>query len=193
MTPRVALVMTAALCVAALACGRQQPQELPVVVSPAAGDGTLQWQDALGPLRGEVPWVLRTDVVGPGTFLVAETAAGDRCAKKVTFHVLAGGETDYTVTLVSNLRGHVSWRVTYGNGRRMKLFSCTPRPAEEPRQECLNGGIPKPLFGELVGGITAELVGGTVEEGVRAVRFESGFPCDPDILDTFSEGQPLND
>lgn len=59
----------------------------------------------------------------------------------------------------------------------MKLFPCTPRPADDPRQECLKGGVPKPLFGELVGDISAEVVGGTVEAGVRAVRFERGFPC----------------
>ena len=190
---RVTLVMTGTLCLAVLACGRQQPQELPVVVSPTADSGTLQWQDAHGPLRGEVPWVLRTDLLGPDTFLVAETAAGDTCAQKVTFHVLAAGVTDYTVTLVSDLRGRVSWRVTHGNDERMKLFTCTPRSADEQPDECLKGGIPKPLFGELVGGISAELVGGTLEEGVRAVRFERGFPCDSAILDTIGEGQSAND
>jgi hypothetical protein len=125
--------------------------------------------------------------MGPDTFLVVETDAGEMCAQKVWFHVLAGGTTEYTVTLASDLHGRVSWRVTHGNERRMKLFTCTPRPADDPRQECLNGGIPKPLFGELVGGISAGLVGGTLEKGVRAVRFEREFPCDATTLDTTGE------
>jgi len=45
-----------------------------------------------------------------------------------------------------------------------------------------DGGIPKPLFGELVGGFSAELEGGSQVEGVRAVRFEHAFPCGSDAL-----------
>ncbi len=190
---RVTLAVTEVICLVVLACGGQPPQELPVFVSRIADGRTLQWLDAHGPLRGEVPWILRTDLLGPDTFLVAETAAGDRCAEKVTFHVLAAGETDYMVTLVSDLRGRVSWRVTYGKGRRMKLFTCTPRPAAEPSEECLNGGIPKPLFGELVGGFSAQLAGSTLGEGVRAVRFERNYPCDSAILETIGEAQPLEE
>jgi len=182
--------MTGWLCLSILGCGRDQPQELPVVVSPAADSGVLQWRDAHGPLRGEVPWVLRTDLLGPDTYLVAETAAGDRCARKVTFQVLAGGKIEYTVTLVSDLRGRVKWRVISGGGKRMKLFTCTPRPADDPRQECLKGGVPKPLlFGELVQGISAELAGGAVEEDIRAVRFERAFPCGAASPD--EENEPL--
>jgi hypothetical protein len=192
MIRQAAMVMTGALCLAALACGRQRPQELPVVVSPAADTGTLQWRDAHGPLRGEVPWVLRTDLLGPDTYLVVETAEGDRCARKVVFDVLAGGETKYTVTLANDLRGRVKWRVTSPSGKRMKLFTCTPRPAEDPRQECLKGGIPKPLLGELVGDISAELVGGTLEEGVQAVRFERAFPCAAASPDPDGENEPLS-
>jgi hypothetical protein len=59
----------------------------------------------------------------------------------------------------------------------MKLFRCDPRPADDSRNECFNGGIPKPLFGELVGGFTAELFDGTPADSPRAVRFERGFPC----------------
>jgi len=188
MKKQVALMMAGVLCLALLACGRQRPQERPVVVSPASESGRLQWRDAHGPLRGEVPWVLRTDVLGPETFLVVETASGDVCAREVRFQVRAAGVTEYTVTLVSDLRGRVSWRVIYGNDNRMKLFTCAPRPADDPRQECLNGGIPKPLFSELVGGISAELVGGTLEEDVLAVRFERGFPCDSTALDSDAEG-----
>ncbi len=190
MKTQVALVMASALCFALLACGRQRPQERPVVVSPASEGGRLQWRDAHGPLRGEVPWVLRTDVLGPDTFLVIETAGSDVCAREVRFQVRAAGVTEYTVTLVSDLRGRVSWRVIYGNDNRMKLFTCTPRPADDPRQECLNGGIPKPLFSELVGDISAELVGGTLEEDVVAVRFERGFPCDSAVPDSVAKGPP---
>ena len=172
-----ALVVAAVLLMTIVSSGCTKPQELPVVVSPAADGKALEWRDAYGPLRGEVPWVLRTDVLGPDTFLVVETADGDKCAKRVSFRVLAAGTTEYTVTLVSDLRGVVSWRVTYGVGKRVKIFSCSPRPADDPRQNCIRGGIPKPLFGELVGAISAELVGGEIQEAVRALRFESGFPC----------------
>jgi hypothetical protein len=171
------LVVAAVLLMTIASMGCKRPQELPVVVSRAADGNTLEWRDAYGPLRGEVPWVLRTDVLGPDTFLVVETEGGDRCARVVSFRVLAAGVTEYTVTLTSDLHGNVSWRVTYGAGKRVKLFSCSPRPADDPRQDCISGGIPKPLFGELVGGISADLVGGEIEEGVRAVRFERGFPC----------------
>lgn len=188
-----ALVMTGWCCLATLACGRQQPQDLPVIVAPAADSGILQWRDAHGPLRGEVPWVLRADLLGPDTYLVVETAAGDRCAQNVTFHVLAGCEIEYRVTLVGDLNGHVKWRVTSGGGKRLKLFTCAPRPADDPRQECLNGGVPKPLLGELVGSITAELAGGAVEERVRAVRFERGFPCSATTPEPIGEGQPLKE
>ena len=149
-----------------------------MVVSRAAGSRNLEWRDAHGPLRGEVPWVLRTDVLGPDTFLVVETADGDKCAKRVSFRVLAAGTTEYTVTLVSDLSGGVSWRVTYGAGRRLKLFSCSPRPADDPRQNCIYGGIPKPLFGELVGDISAELVGGEIVDACLALRFERGYACE---------------
>jgi hypothetical protein len=188
MKQRAAVVIAGAICLAILACGRPGPQELPVVVSPTADDGSLQWRDAHGLLRGEVPWVLRTDLLGPDTFLVVETDAGDVCVQTVSFRVLAAGVTEYTVTLASDLRGRVSWRVTYGNGKRMKIFTCNPRPADDPRQGCLKGGIPKPLFGKLVGGFSAELVGGTPVRGARSLRFERGFPCESAVLDTAGEG-----
>lgn len=147
-----------------------------MVVSAASNDATLEWRDAHARLRGEVPWVLRTDLLGPETYLVVGTADGDRCARKVSFRVLAGGAIEYGVTLVSDLGGRVSWRVVAGEDRRIKLFTCAPRPADVPRQECLHGGIPKPLLGKLVGSISAELEDGAIEE-VPAVRFERGFPC----------------
>jgi len=163
------------------------PQELPVVVSTAADGARLQWRDPEGPLRGEVPWVLRTDVMGPDTFLVVETPAGDQCAREVSFRVLAAGTTEYTVTLTSNLEGRVAWRVTYSDDKRMKLFTCEPRTTGSDRRECLRGGIPKPLFGELVGGFSAQLVGGAAAADVRAVRFERAFPCSSPTSDIAGE------
>ena len=188
MKPPTKLLVSAVLWMAIVSPGCTRPQELPVVVSPAADGNRLEWRDAHGPLRGEVPWVLRTDVLGPDTFLVVETADGDRCASTVSFRVLAAGVTEYTVTLVSDLRGKVSWRVAYGADKTMKLFTCSPRPADDPRRNCIRGGIPKPLFGELVGAISAELPGGEIEEEVRAVRFERGFPCDAGTPKAVDEG-----
>lgn len=175
MRRRRALVLAAAIVM----FGCDRAQELPVVVSRAAGSGRLEWRDAHGPLRGEVPWVLRTDVLGPETFLVVETDDGEKCAESVSFRVLAGGVTEYTVRLVSDLDGNVSWRVTYGTNKKLKLFTCRPRPADDPRQGCVRGGIPKPLFGELVGDMTARLAGGELVEGIGTLRFVHGFPCAP--------------
>jgi len=192
MKPTGALIVTAALWMTIVSPGCKRPQELPVVVSPGSDDNRLQWRDAHGPLRGEVPWVLRTDVLGPDTYLVVETADGDRCARTVSFRVVAAGVTEYTVTLVSDLRGKVSWRVTYGAGKRLKIFTCSPRLADDSLQSCIAGGIPRPLFGELDGDISAEIVGGAFEEGVRAVRFERGFPCDAGAIETVDE-EPLSE
>ena len=179
------LVLSSALwtVIAAQGCTKS-PQELPVVIATEADSTQLQWRDAHGPLRGEVPWVLRTDLLGPDTYLVIETPDGDRCAKSVSFVVLAAGVTEYQVTLVSDLHGKVSWTVVSGGGHKMKLFRCDPRPADDSRNECFNGGIPKPLFGELVGGFTAELAGGATERDGLAVRFERGFPCVSDAIES---------
>jgi hypothetical protein len=177
-----AAVVVAALWLATSVTGcHEEPQDLPVVVTARAG-AKLQWQDPHGPLRGEVPWILRTDLLGPDTYLVAETPDGDRCAKSVSFVVLAGGATEYEVTLESDLHGRVSWTVVSGGGHEMKLFRCDPRPADDSRNECINGGIPKPLFGVLVGGFTAELAGGATERDGHTVRFERGFPCVSDTV-----------
>ena len=174
---RGAPVLATVVWVMIVAIGCDRPQELPVVASRSADGDRLQWRDAHGPLRGEVPWVLRTDVLGPDTFLVVETDDGVKCARSVSFRVLAGGTTEYAVRLVSDLRGNVSWRVTHGANKKLKLFTCRPRPAEDPRQACIKGGIPKPLFGKLVGDISAELADGGGEIQARELRFERGFPC----------------
>ena len=203
MNPRRILAVAGVLWVTLLAGGCRRPQELPVVVSVTPEGATLHWQDARGPLRGEVPWVLRTDLLGPETYLVVGTADGDRCARRVSFRVLAGGATEYGVTLVSDLGGRVSWRVVAGGDRRIKLFTCAPRPADDPRQECLAGGIPKPLLGELIGSISAELEGGALAEAT-SLRFERALPCRPgasgtvggetaDISATPPEGPPSSE
>jgi hypothetical protein len=141
------------------------------------GDNTIEWNDLHGPLRGEVPWVLRTDAMGPGTYLLVDTPDGSTCARQVTFQVLAGDVTRYTVSFVSDLHGKVSWRVTTESGKRMRLFTCSPRSGEDSRRECLRGGIPKPLFGKLDGGFSAQLVDGTSATEVRTVRFVRGDAC----------------
>ena len=165
-----------------LSCASCQrpPQDLPVVVTTAADSRRLEWRDPYGPLLGEVPWVLRTDLLGPATYLVVETAAGDRCARSVSWQVLAAETTTYQVTLVSDLAGRVSWHVGTAGRTSMKLFTCRPRPADDPRQGCLKGGVPKPLLGELVGGISAELAGGGHVDNIPTVRFERAFPCGAD-------------
>jgi len=181
-----ALAMASSLTFAVLGCER--PQELPVVVAPAADSHRLVWRDAHGPLRGEVPWVLRTDLLGPDTFLVVETDGGEWCARSVVFRVLAAGVTEYTVHLESDLNGKVSWRVTHGANKKLKLFTCAPRPADDRRQACVYGGVPKPLLGELVGDMTAELADGRFAAQVDALRFELGYPCGTEAITMVEEG-----
>lgn len=164
------------LWLALILAGCQPPQELPVVVAPSAESGRLVWSDPGGPMRGEVPWVVRTDLRGPDTYLVVPTAAGDVCAEEVSFVVLAGGRTEYRVTLVSDLAGRVRWRVGYAKDKKVRLFTCDPRPAEEPRRECLRGGVPRPLTGELAGGFAARTADGAWHEGLSELRFEHACP-----------------
>lgn len=172
----VVAVSTTWLALAPLGCERS-PQDLPVTVSADGAARGLEWRDAHGVLDGEVPWVVRSDLRGPDTALVVTTPDGDACARSVSFRVLAAGTTEYRVSLDSDLRGAVSWRVGYGEGGHMKLFGCDPRPAAEPRRGCLHGGIPKPLMGELVGDVSAELADGTRLDGLRTFRFERGVEC----------------
>jgi hypothetical protein len=109
-----------------------------------------------------------------GAVLVVGTADGEFRARQVTFRVLAAGVTEYEVTLVSDLRGMVSWSVMSPGNKRLKLLTCEPRHSDDPRRECLRGGIPKPLLGDLVGGISAELTNGVTADDLRGFRFESG-------------------
>ena len=93
------------------------------------------------------------------TYLVADTVdSGRRCVEEVTFRVVPIEGIEYSVNLVSDLRGTVSWNVRYGEGRSVRLSRCTPRRTGDPK-ECLKGGIPKPLFGTLQGMITAKPAG----------------------------------
>jgi|GEM_PF-3818588 len=153
------------------ACSRA-PQELPVAVSASGEDRALQWRDARGPLSGEVPWVIRSDLRGPDTALVVETPAGRQRARRVSFRVLAGQTTEYAVSLVRDDAGRVRWNVGYGEGQKMRLFSCDPRPAVDRKNECIHGGIPKPLLGTLVGDISAELDDGSVVTDIQSFSFE---------------------
>ncbi len=180
MTTRGVTVLAVGIGIAVAPAGcRPPPQALPVVVSAPAVGERLEWRDAHGSLRGEVPWVLRTDVRGPDTFLVVATPDGDRCARRVVFRVLTPGDTSYTVTLDSDLRGRVTWDVISGGGQRIRLFSCQPRPAEDEGNACVFGGIPRPLSGPLAGDFVVTLDDGTVVEGARSVRFERGVRCGP--------------
>jgi len=180
MTGRGVTVLAVGLGIAVVPTGcRPPPQALPVVVAAPSVGERLEWQDAHGPLQGEVPWVVRSDVRGPDTFLVVETPGGDRCAKRVVLRVLAPGDTSYTVTLDSDLRGRVSWGVISGGGQKIRLFSCEPRPAEDERKACVFGGIPRPLSGRLAADFDVELDDGTSIAGIRSVRFDRGVRCRP--------------
>jgi len=180
MTVRGVTVRAVGLGIALVSAGcRPPPQALPVVVSAPAVGERLDWRDAHGPLRGEVPWVVRTDVRGPETFLVVATSEGDRCARRVVFRVLAPGDTSYTVTLNSDLRGGVTWEVVSGGGQRIRLFSCEPRPAEDEAKACVFGGVPRPLSGRLAADFDVELDDGTSVAGIRSVRIDGGVLCGP--------------
>jgi hypothetical protein len=184
MTLRGAILLVGGVATVGVPVGCGLPaQELPVVASATAVGERLEWRDAYGSLRGEVPWVLRSDVRGPDALLMVETPDGDRCARRVTFEVLAPGDTSYTVTLVSDLRGRVAWDVVSGGGQKIRLFSCEPRPAQDERNACVFGGIPRPLSGRLAAVFEVELDDGTAIEGVRSVRFERGSRCGPAGVD----------
>ncbi len=171
-----ALFLAAAMVMTTLACGYPPPQELPVTVTPDPESGRLVWADPEGPLTGEIVWIRRTDVLGPDTYLVAETEGGDQCAERVSFTITAGDVTLYDVVLSSDLAGRVKWSVTYGDGKEVRLLSCPPRPTDDP-QACLKGGIPRPLFGKLDGTFQAELQGGGAPVAAGGVRFERNPPA----------------
>lgn len=153
-----------------LGCGAEQ--RLPVVVTVDSTTQNLQWADAGGLLEGEVPWVLRRDLLGPQTYLVATTFdSRSECVEEISFGVTPIDGIEYTVTLVSDLQGKISWDIRYDAGKEVKTFRCTPRPADG-KEECRRGGIPRPLLGTLVGTITAKVSGSSATRSLESFRFE---------------------
>jgi hypothetical protein len=172
MTTRVLWFWTGIISVAILgsACGGEPG--LPVVVSVDSTTQHLQWSDAGGLLEGEVPWVLRRDVLGPDTYLVATTFDSRReCVEEVSFRVTPIEGIEYTITLVSDLQGSVFWDIRYGDGKEVKTFRCTPRPTDG-QEECQRGGIPKPLFGTLTGTVTGTPAGSDSIKSLQSFRLE---------------------
>jgi hypothetical protein len=79
---------------------------------------------------------------------------------------------EYTVTLVSDLRGRIFWDIRYGaEQKEVKTFRCTPRPTGD-NEECRRGGIPRPLSGTLVGAITGKVPGSGTIKSLEGFRFE---------------------
>ena len=176
MIDRPALSWIGLLMLPILACCHSDQQRLPVALTVEPTAQGLQWSDDGGSLTGEPSWVLRTDVLGPDTYLVADTVdSGRRCVEEVTFRVVPIEGIEYSVNLVSDLRGTVSWNVRYGEGRSVRLSRCTPRRTGDPK-ECLKGGIPKPLFGTLQGMITAKPAGRDSAVHIERLRFEKNPP-----------------
>jgi len=167
------------LLLAAVACAQcATRQELPVSVQADAVSRELRWSDPAGLLAGEVPWVLRSDLLGPGTWLVVERKAGEReaCAKGLRFRMLAQQRIEYRVQVTSDLAGALSWNLGYGDGRTVSLRSCIPRPSQD-RRACLRGGIPKPLMELLQGSLEARLVGADAYIPVQVARFANAPEC----------------
>ena len=154
----------------ALACNGEQRRPVEVTVDPTSQ--VLRWSDAGGLLEGEVPWVLRRDVLGPDTYLVATTFDSQSvCVEELSFRVAPVDGIEYTVTLVSDLKGEVLWDIRYGAGKQVKTFRCTPRPADG-KEECRRGGIPRPLFATLTGTITGRLADSGSNQSLESFRFE---------------------
>jgi len=154
----------------ALACNGEQRRPVEVTVDPTSQ--VLRWSDAGGLLEGEVPWVLRRDVLGPDTYLVATTFdSQSECAEEISFRVTPIEGIEYTVTLSSDLQGKVLWDIRYGAGKEVRTFRCTPRPTDG-KEECQRGGIPKPLFGTLTGTITGKLADTGSTKSLESFRFE---------------------
>lgn len=156
--------------------GCKHEQRLPFAVTVDASTRELQWSDAGGSLDPEVPWVLRTDALGPDTYLIAETSSsGRQCVKRVFFRVIPIPGIEVEVRLTSDLEGRISWDVRYSNGKQVTLRGCTPRSTGDPR-ECLGGGIPKTLFGKADGPVRAKPAGGGSTLSIETLRFEQNPP-----------------
>ena len=172
MTSRLPLSWIGIISVAILAFGCGGEQRLPVNVTVDSTTQHLQWSDAGGSLVGEVPWVLRRDVLGPDTYLVATTFdSQSACAEEISFRVTPIEGIEYTVKLSSDLQGKVLWDIRYGAGKEVRTFRCTPRPSDG-KEECQRGGIPKPLFGTLTGTITGKLADTGSTKSLESFRFE---------------------
>jgi hypothetical protein len=70
MTIRLLESWLAVVVVATMVLGCSAEQRLPVAVTVDSTIQNLQWTDAGGLLEGEIPRVLRRDVLGPDTYLV---------------------------------------------------------------------------------------------------------------------------
>jgi hypothetical protein len=161
------------LCLAILIVGCRSERGLPVAMTADQNTRALIWTDAGGLLSGEPSWVLRSDVLGPSAYLVVDTFdARSVCPQRVSFRVVAGGAIEYTVTLSSDEAGGVDWKVSHGDGDEVRISRCDPRP-DAGRDACLNGGIPRPLLGNLDGEIEAEARDIDSPLYVRRVRFET--------------------
>jgi len=172
MTTRVLWFWTGIISVVILGVACRGEQGLPVVVSVDSASQHLQWSDAGGLLEGEVPWVLRRDLLGPDTYLVATTFDTRReCAEEISFRVTPIEGIEYTVTLSSDLRGKVWWDIRHGAGKEVRTFRCAPRPTDG-KEKCQRGGIPKPLFGTLTGTITGKLADIGSTKSLESFRFE---------------------
>ena len=154
------------------------PQTLPVTLEAESGSNQLVWSDPAGPLSGETPWVLRSDLMGPDTWLSVETSDGGeaRCAEAVRFSVLAASKVTFRVELTSDLAGKVRWRVLRGRDHSIRLNPCLPRPSDD-RRACTRGGIPRPLVSQLVGAFEARFEGSQDFVPVTRIRFERSPAC----------------
>jgi len=154
------------------------PQALPVTLQVGPESAALRWSDVGGALDGESAWALRSDLVGPATWLAVEQTAGaeQECAEAVRFRVLAAGRIEYRVQVASDLAGSLRWSIDYDDRQSITLRSCLPRPSDD-RRACLRGGIPRPLLEPLQGVLEARLQGSGDFVPVQAVRFGRFSEC----------------
>lgn len=173
MTIRLLESWVAVAVVAAMVLGCGAEQRLPVAGTVDSTTHNLQWAEAGGLLEGEVPWVLRRDLLGPETYLVATTFdSRSECVEEISFGVTPVDGIEYTVTLASDLRGKIFWDIRYGaEQKEVKTFRCTPRPSGD-NEECRRGGIPRPLFGTLTGTVAGKPTGSDSTRSLQSFRFE---------------------
>lgn len=179
-----AFLTQVAVCLLAIflsGCGSgwAQAQRLPVTLKADPASHALIWSDPGGRLDGEVPWVLRRDLLGPKTWIVVDGQNGKaRCARALRFRVLAQKRIEYRVEITSDLAGILTWSIRYDKGRNVRLHFCIPGHSRDPGA-CLRGGIPLPLMEPLKGPIEARLAGGNSFVPVTEVRFVNAPRCRP--------------